>query len=82
MMSMSIAHAAYRTAESAWLSVMRPGARSRTCVEGLGDKVISLAGKVYLANVGAGMMSENFVVDKDRLQIVMEGMHDFIFNKV
>ena len=50
--------------------------------EGLGDKVISLAGKVYLANVGAGMMSENFVVDKDRLQIVMEGMHDFIFNKV
>lgn len=48
--------------------------------EGLGDKVISLAGKVHLANVGAGMMCENFVVDKDRLQVVLEGLHDFIFN--
>ena len=47
--------------------------------EGIGDKVIGLAGKVYLANVGAGMMSESFVIDRDRLGETLAGLHGFIF---
>jgi len=47
--------------------------------EGLGDKVISVSGKVHLANVSANMMSENFVIDKDRLQVTLESLHDYIF---
>lgn len=49
--------------------------------EGIGDEVIGLAGKVYLANVSANMMSESFVIDSDRLKVVLEGMHGFMFNK-
>ncbi|MBR1926945.1 MAG: aspartate kinase [Bacteroidales bacterium] len=49
--------------------------------EGLGDKVISVSGKVYLANVSANMMSENFVIDSDRLQETIESLHEYIFNK-
>lgn len=47
--------------------------------EGLGDKVISVSGKVHLANVSANMMSENFVIDRDRLQVTLESLHDYIF---
>ena len=47
--------------------------------EGLGDKVISVSGKVYLANVSANMMSENFVIDSDRVQVTLESLHDYIF---
>jgi len=49
--------------------------------EGLGDKVISLSGKVYLANVSANMMSENFVIDSDRLDATLSGIHGYIFGK-
>ena len=49
--------------------------------EGLGDKVISLSGKVYLANVSANMMSENFVIDSDRLSGTLSGIHGYIFGK-
>ena len=48
--------------------------------EGLGDKVISVSGKVHLANVSANMMSENFVINRDRLQVTLESLHDYIFN--
>lgn len=48
--------------------------------EGLGDKVISLSGKVHLANVSANMMSENFVIDRDKLQVTLENLHDYIFS--
>ncbi len=47
--------------------------------EGLGDKVISVSGKVHLANVSANMMSENFVIDRERLQVTLEALHDYIF---
>lgn len=47
--------------------------------EGLGDKVISVSGKVHLANVSANMMSESFVIDSDRLQVTLESLHDYIF---
>ena len=47
--------------------------------EGLGDKVISVSGKVYLADVSANMMSENFVIDRSRLQVTLESLHDYIF---
>lgn len=49
-------------------------------LDGLGDKVIGLAGRVYLADVGANMMSESFVIDSDRLGVTLEGLHSFIFN--
>ena len=48
--------------------------------EGLGDKVISVSGKVHLANVSANMMSENFVIDSDRVSVTLESLHDYIFN--
>ena len=47
--------------------------------EGLGDKTISVAGRVYLANVSANLMSENFVIDRERLQPTLESLHDYIF---
>jgi aspartate kinase len=49
--------------------------------EGLGDKVISVSGKVHLANVSANMMSESFVIDRDRLQVTLESLHNYIFGK-
>lgn len=49
--------------------------------EGLGDKVISVSGKVHLANVSANMMSESFVIDRSRLQVTLESLHDYIFKK-
>lgn len=49
--------------------------------EGLGDKVIGFSGKVYMANVGANMMSESFVIDRDRLQVTLERLHDYIFEQ-
>lgn len=47
--------------------------------EGLGDKTISVSGRVYLANVSANLMSENFVIDRVRLQPTLESLHDYIF---
>ena len=49
--------------------------------EGLGDKVIGVSGKVHLANVSANMMSESFVIDRDRLQMTLESLHNYIFGK-
>ena len=48
-------------------------------LEGLGDKVIETAGKVYVANVSANMLSENFVIDTERLEDTLTGIHDYIF---
>ena len=49
--------------------------------EGLGDKVINLAGKICMADVGANMMRESFVIDRDRLADALCRVHDFIFKK-
>lgn len=62
--------------DKAFISVV---GRNIVGFEGLGDKVISVSGKVHLANVSANMMSENFVIDRDRLQVTLESLHDFIF---
>ncbi len=62
--------------DKAFISVV---GRNIVGFEGLGDKVISVSGKVHLANVSANMMSENFVIDRDRLQVTMESLHDYIF---
>ena len=62
--------------DKAFISVV---GRNIVGFEGLGDKVISVSGKVHLANVSANMMSENFVIDRDRLQITLESLHDYIF---
>ena len=48
-------------------------------LEGLGDKVIETSGKVYVANVSANMLSENFVIDTERLEDTLTGIHDYIF---
>lgn len=48
--------------------------------EGLGDKVISESGRVFLANVSANMMSENFIIDRDRLEVTLKALHDYIFS--
>ena len=34
-----------------------------------------------MANVGANMMSESFVIDRDRLQVTLERLHDYIFEQ-
>lgn len=47
--------------------------------EGLGDKVINVAGKICMADVGANMMRESFVVDRDRLTVALTHLHKFIF---
>ncbi|MBQ6254124.1 MAG: aspartate kinase [Bacteroidales bacterium] len=62
--------------DKAFISVV---GRNIVGFEGLGDKVISVSGKVHLANVSANMMSENFVIDRDRLQVTLESLHDYIF---
>jgi hypothetical protein len=38
-----------------------------------------VSGKVYLANVSANMLSENFVIDKERLKDTLAGLHDYTF---
>ena len=48
--------------------------------KGLGDKVLAVSGNVYLADVGANMLSESFVIDRDRLHSTLEELHRFIFN--
>ena len=62
--------------DKAFISVV---GRNITSSEGLGDKVISVAGKVHLADVGANLMSESFVIDRERLQPTLEAVHGFIF---
>ena len=62
--------------DKAFISVV---GRNLVGFEGLGEKVISVSGKVHLANVSANMMSENFVIDRDRLQVTLESLHDYIF---
>ena len=62
--------------DKAFISVV---GRNIVGFEGLGDKVISVSGKVYLADVSANMMSENFVIDRNRLQVTLESLHDYIF---
>ena len=48
--------------------------------EGLGDQVFKVSGKVHLANVSSNMLSESFVIDRDKLQVVLESLHEYIFN--
>lgn len=62
--------------DKAFISVV---GRNITSSEGLGDKVINVAGKVHLADVGANLMSESFVIDRERLQPTLEAVHGFIF---
>lgn len=50
-------------------------------LEGLGDRIIEASGKVYIANVSADMLSENFVIDRDRLAVTLSTIHDYIFNR-
>lgn len=50
-------------------------------LEGLGDRIIEASGKVYVANVSADMLSENFVIDRDRLAITLSTIHNYIFNR-
>ena len=64
--------------DKAFISVV---GRNIVGFEGLGDKVISVSGKVHLANVSANMMSENFVIDRDRLQVTLESLHEYIFKE-
>ena len=47
--------------------------------EGLGDEVHRVAGKLHLAIVSANMLSESFVIDRDKLQFVMDSLHGIIF---
>lgn len=62
--------------DKAFISVV---GRNITAFEGLGDKVIGVSGKVYLADVSANLMSESFVIDRDRLQDTLEAVHGLIF---
>ncbi|MBP5218983.1 MAG: aspartate kinase [Bacteroidales bacterium] len=62
--------------DKAFISVV---GRNITSFAGLGDKVIEVAGKVYLADVSANLMSESFVIDRDRLQVTLDALHGFIF---
>lgn len=63
--------------DKAFLSVV---GRNITAFEGLGDKVLEISHKVYLADVSANMMSESFVIDRERLQDTLEAVHGLIFN--
>ena len=47
--------------------------------EGIGDKVISLAGKIHIAVMSANMLSESFVIDHDKLQVTLDNLHEYIF---
>ncbi len=55
--------------------------RDMIALEGLGDKVISLSGKVHMVSLGTNLLSECFVIDRDRLPGTLAGLHDFIFNR-
>ena len=55
--------------------------RDMIAVEGLGDKVIGLSGKVHMVSLGTNLLSECFVIDRDRLACTLAGLHDFIFNQ-
>ena len=55
--------------------------RGMIAFEGLGDKTISLAGKVYMVSLGTNLLSESFVIDRDRLQDTLEGLHNYIFKQ-
>ena len=63
--------------DKAFLSVV---GRNITAFEGLGDKVLEISRRVYLADVSANMMSESFVIDRERLQDTLEAVHGLIFN--
>lgn len=62
--------------DKAFISVI---GRNIVGFEGLGDKVIKSSGKVSLADVGANLMSESFVIDRDRLAVTLKAVHDYIF---
>lgn len=64
--------------DKAFISVI---GRNIVGFEGLGDKVIKSSGKVYLADVGANLMSESFVIDRDRLAATLKTVHDYIFRE-
>ena len=55
--------------------------RGMIAFEGLGDKTISLSGKVYMVSLGTNLLSESFVIDRDRLQDTLEGLHNYIFKQ-
>ncbi len=48
--------------------------------EGIGDKVISVSGKVHIAAMSANMMSESFVIDHEKLQATLDSLHEYIFS--
>jgi len=49
---------------------------------GLGDRTVSSAGKIYMSVIGNNLMSESFVIDRNKLQDTLVSMHDFIFINV
>lgn len=55
--------------------------RDMIAFEGLGDKTLSLAGKVRMVSLGTNLLSESFVIDRSKLQQTLEGLHDYIFTK-
>ena len=55
--------------------------RGMVSFEGLGDKVISLSGKVHMVSLGTDLLSESFVIDRDRLAPTLAGLHDYIFKR-
>jgi aspartate kinase len=48
-------------------------------VKGVGDKVVSVAGRIYQANVSANMLSLSYVIDRDKLQDTLAALHDYVF---
>lgn len=55
--------------------------RGMISFEGLGDRVISLAGRVSMVSLGTNLLSESFVIDRDKLPGTLQGLHDYIFAK-
>ncbi|MDD7456237.1 MAG: aspartate kinase [Bacteroidales bacterium] len=53
--------------------------RGVVTVKGLGDKVLMAAGRVYLANVSANMLSTNYVIDNEKLQDTLKVLHEYVF---
>ena len=53
--------------------------RGVVTVKGLADKVLMAAGRVYLANVSANMLSTNYVIDHEKLQDTLKALHEYVF---
>jgi aspartate kinase len=53
--------------------------RGVVTVKGLGDRVLMAAGRVYLTNVSANMLSTNYVIDHEKLQDTLKALHEYVF---